>query len=73
MKVVIREDHRLPLAYACMAFKAGCRAENEHDAGVTDLMSECLLKGTSTRSAADIARFLEDIGEPSTRPPVTIP
>ena len=62
MKVVIREDHRLPLAYACMAFKAGCRAENEHDAGVTDLMSECLLKGTSTRSAADIARFLEDIG-----------
>lgn len=62
LKVVIREDHRLPLAYACMAFKAGCRAENEHDAGVTDLMSECLLKGTSTRSAADIARFLEDIG-----------
>lgn len=36
--------------------------ENEHDAGVTDLMAECLLKGTSTRSAADIARFLEDIG-----------
>lgn len=35
---------------------------NEHDAGVTDLMAECLLKGTSTRSAADIARFLEDIG-----------
>lgn len=62
MKVVIREDHRLPLAYACLAFKAGCRAENEHDAGVTDLMSECLLKGTATRSAADIARFLEDIG-----------
>lgn len=25
-------------------------------------MSECLLKGTTTRSAADIARFLEDIG-----------
>ena len=62
MKVVIREDHRLPLAYACLAFKAGCRAENEHDAGVTDLMSECLLKGTATRSAGDIARFLEDIG-----------
>lgn len=62
MKVVIREDHRLPLAYACLAFKAGCRAENERDAGVTDLMSECLLKGTATRSAADIARFLEDIG-----------
>lgn len=62
MKVVIREEHRLPLAYACLAFKAGCRAENEHDAGVTDLMSECLLKGTATRSAADIARFLEDIG-----------
>lgn len=62
MKVVIREDHRLPLAYACLAFKGGCRAENEYDAGVTDLMSECLLKGTATRSAADIARFLEDIG-----------
>lgn len=62
MKVVVREDHRLPLAYACLAFKAGCPAENEHDSGVTDLMSECLLKGTSSRSAADIARFLEDMG-----------
>lgn len=62
LKVVVREDHRLPLAYACLVFKAGCPAENERNAGVTDLMSECLLKGTSTRSAADIARFLEDIG-----------
>lgn len=62
LRAVIREDHRLPLAYACLAFKAGCPAENEHDAGVTDLMSECLLKGTSGRSAADIARFLEDMG-----------
>lgn len=62
LKVVVREDHRLPLAYACLVFKAGCPAENERNAGVTDLMSECLLKGTTTRSAADIARFLEDIG-----------
>lgn len=62
LRVVVREDHRLPLAYACLAFKAGCPAENEHNAGVTDLMSECLLKGTRTRSAADIARFLEDMG-----------
>ncbi len=62
LRVVILEDHRLPLSYAAMAFKAGCPAEREDNAGVTDLMSECLLKGTSTRSAADIARFLEDIG-----------
>lgn len=62
LKVVVREDHRLPLAYACLAFKGGCPAENERNAGVTDLMSECLLKGTSTRSAAEIARFLEDMG-----------
>ncbi len=62
LKVVIREDNRLPLAYAGMVFKAGCPAEQESNAGVTDLMSECLLKGTVTRSAADIARFLEDIG-----------
>ena len=62
LKVVVREDHRLPLAHVCLVFKAGCPAENEQNAGVTDLMSECLLKGTSTRSASDIARFLEDIG-----------
>lgn len=62
LNVVVREDHRLPLAYACMVFKAGCPAEDEEHCGVTDLMSECLLKGTSTRSAVDIARCLEDIG-----------
>lgn len=62
MKVVIREDHRLPLAYACMVFKSGCPSENEGNAGVTDLMAECLLKGTTSRSASDIACFLENIG-----------
>ncbi len=62
LKVVVREDGRLPLVYACMAFKAGCPAEHEGNAGVTDLMSECLLKGTSSRSATEIARYLENIG-----------
>lgn len=74
MKVVIREDHRLPLAYACLAFKAGCRAENEHDAGVTDLMSECLLKGTShafRRGHSSV--FWRTSEGPSIPPQATIP
>ncbi len=62
LKVVVREDHRLPLVYAGMVFKAGSPTEHESNAGVTDIMSECLLKETSNRSATEIARYLENIG-----------
>lgn len=62
MRLVVREDKRLPLAYACLAFKGGCPSETVENAGITDLMSECLLKGTKTRNASQIALELENLG-----------
>lgn len=62
LPVVICQDKRVPLAYLSMVFKAGCPTETEEIAGVTDLMSECLLKSTKTRTASEIAREIEDLG-----------
>ena len=62
LKVVLKSDPRFPMVYACMAFKAGSPAETDKTAGITSLMAECLLKGTDSRSATEIAHCLEDLG-----------
>jgi zinc protease len=62
LRVVMRPDHRLPMVYACLSFKAGSPYETQTTAGLSALMAECLLKGTETRSASDIAHRLEDLG-----------
>ena len=73
LKVVVREDHRLPLAYACLVFKAGCPAENERNAGVTDLMSECLLKGIPPAPRRTLPGFWKTSAARSTPLRATIP
>ena len=62
LKVVVQKDGRLPLVNACFVVKAGCLSESRETAGICSLMAECLLKGTSRRSAAQIAHELEDLG-----------
>lgn len=62
LKVVLKRDPRLPMVYASMAFKGGSPSETNETAGITSLMAECLLKGTETRSATEIAHCLEDLG-----------
>ena len=62
LRCVVREDHRLPLFSATLAISAGCRYESAAESGVSSLLAECLPKGTSTRSAAEIAAQVEDLG-----------
>ena len=62
MRLVTRVDRRVPLMYATLAVRAGCPTETARDSGANSLLAECLLKGTSTRSAADLAEAVERLG-----------
>lgn len=62
LRLVLRPERRQPLVHACMALKAGAPSETAETAGVNALLAECLLKGTQTRGAAQLAAALEDLG-----------
>ncbi len=62
LRLLVREDHRLPLVSVNAAFKAGLLAETAADNGITRLLSKVLLKGTATRTAGQIADEIEELG-----------
>ena len=62
LRVVLREDHRVPLVSTALTIGAGCRTETEQTAGINNLLAECMLKGTPTRSAAELADAVENLG-----------
>ena len=62
LRLVLRRDSRIPMAWCTMAFGAGCGTETAANAGINSLLSECILKGTATRSAGDIADTAENLG-----------
>jgi zinc protease len=62
LRLLVREDHRLPLVSINAAFKAGLLAETAANNGLTRLLSKVLLKGTKTRTAGQIADEIEELG-----------
>src|SRR5216110_2453828 len=62
LRLLVREDHRLPLVGMGAVFRGGLLAEKPEDNGVTRLMAKVLLKGTKTRTAEQIANELESVG-----------
>jgi len=62
VRVLLREDRRLPFVYFCAALGGGLLSETEHDNGATRLMAELLVRGTSSRSGAEIAGSVESRG-----------
>lgn len=62
LRLVLRRDARIPMAWCTMSFGAGCGTETAATAGINSLLSECILKGTATRSAGDIADAAENLG-----------
>ena len=62
LRLVTRVDSRVPQVYATLALRAGCPATTAETAGINSLLAECLLKGTHTRSAAQVADALENLG-----------
>lgn len=62
LRVVTLIDRRVPMAHATLAVLAGSPTETEQTAGINSLLSECLLKGTTTRSGAQWADEVENLG-----------
>jgi zinc protease len=62
LRLLVKEDHRLPFVEFRSAFRGGVLVENTENNGITQLMGKLLLKGTQSRSAEDIAREIESIG-----------
>jgi zinc protease len=62
LRLLVREDGRLPLVSMISTFKAGLLAETPEKNGITKLLSRVLLKGTKTRTAEQLADEIEAVG-----------
>ena len=62
LRLLVREDPRLPLVGIGAVFRGGLLAETPQDNGITRLMAKVLLKGTKTRTAEQIANQIEAVG-----------
>ncbi|MEW6305622.1 MAG: pitrilysin family protein [Verrucomicrobiota bacterium] len=62
LRLLIKEDHRLPFVHYRAVFKGGVLAENAQNNGITQMLGKMLLKGTKSRSAEDIATEIESVG-----------
>lgn len=62
LRLLVREDPRLPLVSMTAVFRGGLLAETKQTNGITHLMAKTLLKGTSTRTAEQIADTIEAVG-----------
>ena len=62
LRLLVREDFRLPLVYLDAVFRGGLLAETVEDNGLNKLFSRVLLKGTANRTADQIAEEIEAVG-----------
>jgi zinc protease len=59
MRIIIKENHRLPVVSLIGAFIGGSRLESTEHWGISGFVSKMLTRGTTERSAADIALTVE--------------
>ena len=62
LRLLVREDERLPLVAMSAVFRCGLLAETAETNGITRLTAKMLLKGTANRTAEQIADELEAVG-----------
>lgn len=62
LRLLVREDPRLPLVSINAVFRGGLLAETKETNGITKLFSQAILKGTTTRTAEQIASQIENVG-----------
>jgi zinc protease len=62
LRVLVCEDHKLPLVEITAVFRGGLLAETAETNGITALAARTLIKGTATRSAEDINEQIEAVG-----------
>jgi len=59
LRLIVREDPRLPMAYISAVAGGGLLSEENGQAGLTQLMADLLTRGSSTHTAAELAELLE--------------
>lgn len=62
LRLLVREDHRLPLVSIAATFKGGLLSETPEKNGLSRLLSRTMLKGTQSRTAEQIADEIESVG-----------
>jgi zinc protease len=62
LKLLVKEDHRLPFVEFRVVFQGGVLAETAANNGTTMLLAKMLLKGTATRTAEKLATEIESVG-----------
>ena len=62
LKLLVKEDHRLPFVEFRAVFQGGVLAEDAKNNGITQLLARLSIKGTKARSAEQIATEIESVG-----------
>ncbi len=62
LRLLVKEDPRLPLVSMNAVFKGGLLTETPENAGLTKLLARVLPKGTTSRTAEQIADEIESVG-----------
>ena len=62
LRLVVREDSRLPMAHLSVVLGGGLLAEDAARAGISQLAADLLTRGTSRHTAAELAELLEARG-----------
>lgn len=62
LTVLVGVDRHLPMAVITLVGRGGVRAETEQTQGVSNLVAQLLTKGTSHKSASQIAEWVESRG-----------
>ncbi|TSA31525.1 MAG: insulinase family protein [Verrucomicrobiaceae bacterium] len=62
LRLLVREDPRLPLIAITAVFRGGLLAESKETNGITSLFAKSILKGTKSRTGEQIASRIEDVG-----------
>jgi zinc protease len=62
LRLLVKEDHRLPFVEFRAAFKGGLLAETPENNGLTQLTGKMLLKGAGARTAEQLALDIESVG-----------
>lgn len=62
LRLLTKEDHRLPFVELRAVFRAGVLAETAETNGLTRLTAKLLLKGAGKRDAAAIVNAIESVG-----------
>ena len=62
MRIALLPDHRVPLIHFQAAIGAGLVSENPSNNGLNQLLASVLTKGTTSRTADEIALGLESLG-----------